>query len=110
MGIAAEKPLYVVKLDIPNKQVVVGGADDVFSKRLTAVDIHWIYPQTFPLKVSAKVRYGPRIADCVVEELDDEKAEVTFDIPQRAVTTGQSIVFYDDDIVLGGGIIDKVLS
>ena len=108
LGIAAEKPLYVVKLDIPNKRVVVGDASDVFSKTLTAVDLHWIYPQTFPLRVSAKARYGPRIADCIVNELENGTAEVIFDTPQRAITAGQSIVFYDDDAVLGGGIIDKV--
>ena len=108
LGIAAENPLYVVELDIPNRRVVVGDADDVFSKILTAVDLHWIYPQTFPLRASAKVRYGPRIADCIVNELEDGTAKVIFDAPQRAVTAGQSIVFYDDDIVLGGGIIDKV--
>ena len=108
LGIAAENPLYVVKLDIPKRQVIVGGYDDVFSNTLTAIDIHWIYPQSFPLRVSAKVRYGFRIADCVVNETENGKVEVTFDTPQRAVTAGQSIVFYNGDIVLGGGIIDKV--
>ena len=108
LGIAAENPLYVVKLDIPNRQVVVGGAEDVFSGKLIAANLHWIYPQNFPLKTSAKVRYGPRVADCVVSKIEDNKAEVIFDTPQRAVTLGQSIVFYDDDVVLGGGIIDSV--
>ena len=108
LGIAAENPLYVVKLDIPNRRVIVGGADDVFSSKLIATNLHWIYPQNFPLKTSAKIRYGPRVADCVVSEFEGNKAKVLFDRPQRAVTLGQSIVFYDDDVVLGGGIIDSV--
>ncbi len=108
LGIAAEKPLYVVKLDIPSKRVIVGGADDVFASKLTADNIHWIYPQTLPLRATAKVRYGPRIADCIVNSSNDDKVEVTFDTPQRAITAGQSIVFYDDDIVLGGGVIDGI--
>ena len=110
LGIAAEKPLYVVKLDVANKQVIVGGAEDVFADSLTASDLNWIYPQVFPLKASAKIRYGPKTADCIVEKIDDysDRVKVKFDIPQRAITAGQSIVFYDGDIVLGGGIIDKV--
>ena len=107
LGIAAEKPLYVTKLDILNRQVIVGGAEDVFSDSLTAKNLNWIYPKKFPLKVSAKIRYGFKTAECTVEPVDDDSVRVVFDEPQRAVTVGQSIVFYDDDIVLGGGIIDK---
>ena len=108
LGIAAENPLYVVNLDIPNRQVIVGGADDVFSKSLIAANLHWIYPQKFPLKAMAKIRYGPRVASCVVDMLEDNRAEIIFDTPQRAATLGQSIVFYNEDVVLGGGIIDRV--
>ena len=108
LGIAHETPLYVVKLDIANRQVIVGGAYDVFADSLRAVDINWIYPQKFPLKATAKIRYGSRVAECIVNELSDNEIKVTFDKLQRAVTAGQSIVFYDDDIVLGGGIINEV--
>lgn len=106
LGIAHETPLYVTKLDIPNRQVIVGGAGDVFRDSLKAKDLHWIYPQIFPLTATAKVRYGPKIAECVVNELDSGEVMVNFSNPQRAITAGQSIVFYDGDIVLGGGIID----
>ena len=108
LNISHETPLYVVKLDIEHKQVIVGGADDVFANSLKAVEVHWIYPQEFPLRAKAKVRYGPRIANCVVEMISDDEIKVTFDEPQRAITAGQSIVFYDSDIVLGGGIIKEV--
>ena len=102
LGIAHETPLYVIKLDIPNRRVIVGGADDVFCNSLKARDLHWIYPQNFPLRANAKVRYGPKIAACTVNEINDAWIEVIFDEPQRAITSGQSIVFYDDDTVLGG--------
>ena len=108
LNIAHETPLYVVKLDIEHKQVIVGSANDVFSNSLKEVEVHWIYPQEFPLRAAAKVRYGPRIANCVVDEIADNEIKVTFDNPQRAITAGQSIVFYEDDIVLGGGIISEV--
>ena len=108
LGIAHETPLYVIKLDIANRQVIVGGADDVFADSLRATDVHWIYPQNFPLKATAKIRYGPRVAECIVNELNEGEIEVSFDKSQRAITVGQSIVFYDEDIVLGGGIIKEV--
>ena len=101
LGIAAPNPLYVVKLDVANRRVIVGNAEEVFSNELTAEDVHWIYEPKFPARVQAKIRYGPRVADCTVEE----NLRVKFDTPQRAVTSGQSIVFYDGDEVLGGGII-----
>ena len=108
LGIAHETPLYVVKLDIAKRRVIVGDSDEVFSDSLKAIELHWIYPQQFPLKATAKIRYGPRVADCIVYELNEVEVKVTFDKPQRAITTGQSIVFYDDDIVLGGGIINEI--
>ena len=101
LGIAAPNPLYVVKIDAENNQVIVGGADEVFSSELTAENVHWIYEPAFPARLTAKIRYGPRVADCTVYE----NLRVKFDTPQRAVTAGQSIVFYDGDEVLGGGVI-----
>lgn len=105
LGIAAECPLYVVRLDVEKHQVIVGKSDELFSDELTAEDVHWIYaPKIFPAKLQAKIRYGFRVADCTVESFGDN-LRVKFFEPQRAVTKGQSIVFYDDDELLGGGII-----
>ena len=105
LGIAAETPLYVVRLDVDKRQVVVGKSDEIFSSELTAEDVHWIYkPKIFPVKLQAKIRYTPRIAECVAENFGDN-LRVKFFEPQRAVTSGQSIVFYDGDEVLGGGVI-----
>ena len=101
LGIAAPEPLYVVKLDVENRRVIVGSNAEVFSESLTAENVHWIYEPEFPARLQCKIRYGPRVADCTVYE----NLRVEFDTPQRAVTAGQSVVFYDGDEVLGGGII-----
>ena len=105
LGIAAPQPLYVTKLDVANKKVVVDSNDKLFTKTLTASEPHWIYKPTLPKNFQAKIRYGSKFAECkVIEEGNTLKVE--FSEPQRAITPGQSIVFYDGDEVLGGAIID----
>ena len=108
LGIAAEHPLYVTELDMAHNRVAVGGADDVFFDNLIAGDLNWIAIDTItePLKVTAKVRYGKREGRATVYPLENGRVRVEFDEPQRAVTPGQSVVFYDGDIVVGGGIIE----
>ncbi len=101
LRIAAPHPLYVNRLDIAKRQVVVGSNDELFSDTLTAQDAHWIYKPTLPKNLYAKIRYGSRLTECTV----DENLRVTFAEPIRAITPGQSIVFYDGDEVLGGAII-----
>ena len=105
LGIAAPQPLYVTRLDVGKRQVVVDTGDKLFTATLTASDVHWIYKPTLPATLQAKIRYGSRFADCTVTE-EKNFLRVTFNEPQRAVTPGQSIVFYDGDEVLGGAIID----
>lgn len=108
LGIAAPQPLYVIRLDVANRQVIVGTSEELFSDELTANNVHWIYkPENFPVKLQAKIRYGFRVSDCIVECFDDY-LRVKFFEPQRAITKGQSVVFYDEDELLGGGIIDNV--
>ena len=104
LGIAAENPLYVIKLDVENRRVIVGGNDETFSESLTAENVHWIYQPNFPAKLQCKIRYGSRVANCTVENFD-ENIKVKFDEPQRAITAGQSVVFYDGEEVLGGAVI-----
>ncbi len=108
LGIAAPRPLYVVRLDVKNRRVIVGDNAELFSSSLTAENVHWIYePKNFPARLQAKIRYTPRVADCVVDVTEPvgKNVCVKFFEPQRAVTAGQSIVFYDGDELLGGGII-----
>lgn len=108
LGIAAPEPLYVVSIEARNRRVIVGHSSELFNRTLTVENIHWIYPIELPLRAEAKIRYGPRTAQCTIENVDD-LIKVCFDEPQRAITCGQSIVFYDGEIVLGGGkiFIDK---
>lgn len=106
MGIAYEQPLYVTRLDVAKRQVIVGTGEKLFSTTLTAHDAHWIYKPALPKTFDAKIRYGSRVAMCTVAEDSDDLLHVTFTEPQRAITAGQSIVFYDGDEVIGGAIID----
>lgn len=107
LGIALGKPMYVVRIDAENNTVVLGDENEVYSKELTAYDLNFISIDKLeePMRVKAKIRYSAKEADAVIYPLEDGKVRVVFDTPQRAVTPGQSVVFYDGDIVVGGGII-----
>lgn len=112
LGIASEHPLYVIELDVKNNRVIVGGNEDVFAKGLIARDMHFITKDSFdePFRTSGKIRYGKREALCTVTPLNGGRdAEIIFDEPQRAVTPGQSVVFYDGDILVGGGRIERAI-
>ena len=111
LGIAARTPLYVIELRPDTREVVVGSNEDLFRTRLLANELHF-YDDKIPqeeFRCQAKIRYGVRVHDCSVKVGDDGRAVVTFDEPQRAVTTGQSVVFYDGDLLLGGGTIVRAL-
>ena len=111
LGIAASQPLYVTALDAAKNQVIVGAADAVYAQELIASDLNWTMWDTLAEErtVEAKIRYGKRLAAAHVVQ-EGGCVRVCFTDPQRAVTPGQSVVFYENDIVLGGGIIDKVIS
>lgn len=106
LGIAAEYPLYVKKIDVDARKIFVGKNAELFSKTLTARDVHWIYKPQLPKILQAKIRYGSRFATCGVAE-EENFLRVNFSEPQRAITPGQSIVFYESDEVLGGAIIEN---
>ena len=107
LGISYKEPLYVIKLDIQKNQVIVGTEQDLYSKELIANEINWLAIDQLkePLKLKAKVRYRAKEAECTVYPIENEQVKVIFDEPQRAITPGQSVVFYDEDIVIGGGKI-----
>lgn len=107
LGIAAEKPLYVLRLDEEKNRIIVGGNDEIYTKIFYAKDLNWIAFDFLdaPLYTSAKIRYGKREAPALVEPLERDTIKITFDNPERAVTPGQSVVFYEGDTVVGGGTI-----
>ena len=107
LGISYKEPLYVIKLDTQKNQVIVGTEQDLYSKELIADEINWLAIDQLkePLKLKAKVRYRAKEAQCTVYPIENNQVKVIFDEPQRAITPGQSVVFYDEDIVIGGGKI-----
>jgi len=92
---------------------VVQGHDhpDLLSSALVASELHWVsgQPPALPLRCAAKTRYRQADQVCKIEAAEDGRIRVHFDSPQRAVTPGQSVVFYHDDVCLGGGVIDTPL-
>ncbi len=107
LGFAAGKPLYVLSID-PAKNRVVVGKDHVLRKTTCKIEgVNWIscdQPPS-PLRAFAKIRHKHEPAPATIEPLDAATTRVTFDAPQRAITPGQAVVFYDGDVVLGGGWI-----
>jgi len=108
LGIPSNKPLYVIDIDLEKNEVVIGDDSETFSNRLTARDLNWISIDRLDkeMKVNAKIRYGSKEAPASIKPIGDDRVEVVFDTPQRAITPGQSVVFYNDDIVVGGGVIE----
>ena len=94
-------------MDTQKNQVIVGTEQDLYSKELIADEINWLAIDQLkePLKLKAKVRYRAKEAECTVYPIENEQVKVIFDEPQRAITPGQSVVFYDEDLVVGGGKI-----
>lgn len=112
LGISFGKPMYVVEIDIHRNRVVLGDDTEVFSNALIAEDLNFITVERLenPVRVKAKIRYSAREADAEIFPYENSKVKVVFDSPQRAITPGQSVVFYDGDIVVGGGVIEKAIN
>lgn len=107
---ASEAPWYVVDKDLQNNRLIVAQGREhpqLFHRRLRASKLHWIAgtPPAPPFACRAKIRYRQPDQDCLIESLEGNGCEVAFTEAQRAVTPGQSVVFYVDDECLGGGII-----
>jgi tRNA-specific 2-thiouridylase len=107
LGFAAGKPFYVLSID-PERNRVVVGEDDVLRKANCELeDVNWVSIQkpSASVRVFAKIRHKHEPAPATIEPLDSNRALITFDTPQRAITPGQAAVFYDGDRILGGGWI-----
>lgn len=109
LGLSLPEHLYVIELDAGNNRLVVGSRDQLLHSVLLASQLSWVSGKApvGPVKVSARVRY--RAPEVAADLCLNNGAEVRFEEPQQAVAPGQSVVFYQDEVVLGGGIIDAVL-
>lgn len=108
LGLALPHPMYVKEKDIANNKVILCDNDRLFSKELYAKDINLIAYEKLdkPLHIKARVRYNQPEQDATVEQLSDNKLHIVFDKPQRAISKGQAVVLYDEDVVVGGGTIE----
>jgi tRNA-uridine 2-sulfurtransferase len=107
-----ESPWYVVDKDVERNTLVVAQGHDhplLFSQSLLTGTLHWVSdePPYLPLRCRAKTRYRQTEQDCVISYSDNNRHLIQFDRAQRAVTPGQSVVFYNEEICLGGGIIEQ---
>lgn len=107
LGISSPRPLYVIGLYRTKNEVVVGPEEDTYNDTLVAKDINWVSVPNVRgrMKVDAKIRSSHIGSRAVIRPIEEGKVHVKFDIPQRSVSPGQSVVFYDEDILVGGGII-----
>jgi tRNA-specific 2-thiouridylase len=108
LGIAAAEPLYVLQLRPAEKTIVVGRRSELERTSLTASHVNWIAgtPPAGQLHVAAQVRHRHQPAAGTVTPLGDDRASMEFEAPVTAITPGQAVVFYERDVVVGGGWID----
>lgn len=111
LGVTFGKPMYVVAIDAAKNEVVLGEAKDTFYTGLIAREMNWICPATITdnMQVGIRIRHTQSDHFGRVQRLDDNRCQVIFDKPVRAVTPGQAIAFYSGEEVLGGGFIERAL-
>jgi len=111
LGVAFSEPLYVLSLNKDKNTVVVGTKEESMSTSFIVNDLNWIAFETLAgaLEVSVKIRSAQNAARAWIEPFDRDSVKVTYDLPNDGITPGQSAVFYLDDLVLGGGVIEKVV-
>jgi tRNA-specific 2-thiouridylase len=107
LGIAAPHPLYVLEINTSKNEIVVGPNECLYKKDLIADQVNWISGDMIVSQVPAKarIRYKHKEAEALLVALDSEIIRVEFEKTQRAITPGQAVVFYERDVVLGGGTI-----
>ncbi|MDO4182107.1 MAG: tRNA 2-thiouridine(34) synthase MnmA [Coriobacteriia bacterium] len=109
IGIAAAQPLYVCRKDLETNQLVVGTAEEATCTRVLVEDVNWISVAQLnaPLRVTAKTFYRQKAAPALLTQTGPTNATLLFDQPIRACAPGQAAVFYQEDVVVGGGVISS---
>ena len=108
LGLTSPRPLYVLAVRPQTSTVVVGDEEALLADRLVARDVSWLsVPEPAErIRARARIRYRHPEAEATVRPLGGGRAEVHFDTPQRAITPGQAVVFYDGEVCLGGGWVE----
>ena len=111
LGIALGRPVFVTDINPVTNEVVLGAEVDIFKTDLVAKDVNLISIEKLDgdMAVEAKVRYSGRPSDAIISPMEDGRIKVSFKEKQRAITKGQSVVFYQGNVVVGGGIIETIL-
>jgi tRNA-specific 2-thiouridylase len=109
LGISAPQPLYVIKLDQRTNSLIVGPADELGQGELTARQVTYISGQapTAEIEVTAKIRYKAREIAARLTPVGSDQAHLALAEPLRDITPGQSVVFYQEEQLLGGGVIER---
>ena len=112
LGIARPDAVYVTGIDAANNRIEIGMDAQLFQSRLVARQVNMMkYPDCrTPMRVTAKIRYKDPGGPATIQEMDNGLVQVTFDEPRRAITPGQSVVFYEENDVVGGGVIDELIA
>lgn len=102
-----QKPLYVIEINADKNAIVVGKEQELYKKELLAKNINWISGKTpkLPLQIEAQIRYGAKPAVAIIKKYSNSALKVEFKKAQRAITPGQHVVFYQKNLLLGGGVI-----
>jgi tRNA-specific 2-thiouridylase len=111
LGVSAGKPLYVVAIDVEKNAVVVGERSEVFASEFTMSGVNWISAGNVkePFTAKVRIRYRHNESEALITPLTGNASRIKFHQPQMAISPGQAAVFYDGDVVVGGGTIEKVV-
>ena len=109
LGISSEEPQYVIEIDSESNTIVVGNREQLYNNELIASGLNWIAIEKLerPIEVAARIRYRHKEAEATVTPMDENKVFVKFNQPQPAITPGQTVVFYQGDVVVGAGTIER---
>jgi tRNA-specific 2-thiouridylase len=113
VGVARGHPLYVIDIDADSNRVMLGPREALLKRRLVASQINVLSSRVptdgSPIRCVAKIRYNHEPQPATLRRTSEDEISVTFDQPQSAITPGQAVVCYDDDLVLAGGWIDRAI-